>query len=57
MRNIFIVYMPPGNREAMVHYEDTIKNRVSQERIFKYLDFNLQNKLRDVFGNRPIAVW
>lgn len=57
MRNIFILYMPPGNREAMVHYEDTIKNKVTQERIFKYLDFNLQNRLREIFGNRPIAAW
>lgn len=57
MRNIFILYMPPGNNEAMVHYEDTIKKKVQQERIFKYLDFNLQNKLKDIFGDRSIAVW
>ncbi|MCK4453762.1 hypothetical protein KAU51_00190 [Candidatus Parcubacteria bacterium] len=57
MRNIFILYMPPGNSEVMVHYEDTIKNKVPQERIFKYLDFNLQNRLKNVFSNRSIAVW
>lgn len=57
MRNIFILYIPTGNYEALVHYDDTIKNKVSQERIFKYIDFNLQNKLRDVFGHRPIATW
>ena len=33
MRNIFILYMPLGNREAMVHYEDTIRKKVAPERI------------------------
>jgi len=41
----------------MIHYQDTIKNRVSQERIFKYVDNNLKRRLQDIFGNRPIAVW
>lgn len=57
MRNIFILYMAPGNHEQMVHYQDTIKNRVPQERLFKHLDHNLQSKLRNIFGNKPIAVW
>src|SRR3990170_5927661 len=55
--NIFILYMAPGNYEQMVHYEDTIKNKVSQDRIFKYLDFNLQNTLRNIFGDKSITVW
>lgn len=41
----------------MVHYIDTIQNKVSQELILKYLDFNLKNRLKDVFGNKNIAVW
>ncbi len=49
--------MPPGNGEAMIHYQDTIKNRVSQERIFKFIDRNLQSKLRNIFGDNPIATW
>lgn len=49
--------MPVGNHEAMVHYEDTIKNKVSQERIFKYIDINLQSRLKNIFGNKPISVW
>lgn len=49
--------MPKGNPEAMVHYQDTILNKVSQERIFKYVDSNLENRLRNIFGNKPIAVW
>lgn len=57
MKNIFILYMPPGNGEAMIHYQDTIKNRVSQERIFKYLDHTLQNRLQNIFGDSPIATW
>jgi hypothetical protein len=57
MRNIFILYMAPGNYEQMVHYEDTIKNKVSQDRLFNYLDFNLQNKTRRIFDKKPIAVW
>lgn len=57
MVNIFLVYMAPGNFEQMIHYEDTIKNRVSQDRIFKYVDFNLQNKIRNIFCNKPVAIW
>lgn len=57
MKNIFILYMPPGNYEAMVHYEGTIKNKVSQERIFKYVDDNLRDRLRNIFGKEPIATW
>ncbi len=57
MHNIFMVYMAPGNYEQMVHYEDTIKNKVPQERILRYLDRNLQNRLREVFINKPVAIW
>jgi hypothetical protein len=57
MRNIFVLYMAPGNYEQMVHYEDTIKNRVSQERLLNYLDLNLQDKVRNIFAKKPIAVW
>ena len=57
MRNIFILYMAPGNYEQMVHYQDTIKNKVAQERIFRFVNFNFQSTLRNIFGNKPIAVW
>jgi hypothetical protein len=57
MRNIFILYIPTGNYEAQVHYQDTIKNRVEPSRIFRYVDFNFQSTLKSIFGNRKIAVW
>lgn len=57
MRNIFILYMPPGNGEAMVHYEDTIRKKVAPERIFAHADSSLRKRLEIVFGNNPIAVW
>ena len=57
MRNIFILYMAPGNYEQMVHYQDTIKNKVNQEKFFRYINLNLQSTLRNIFGNKPIAVW
>lgn len=37
MRNVFLIYMPPDNMEAMVHYEDTIKNKVAAQRILPHL--------------------
>jgi len=40
-----------------VHYQDTIVNKVSPERIFKYIDHNLRSRLLQIFGNKPIAVW
>lgn len=57
MRNIFFLYIPPGNYEALVHYQDTIINKVSQERIFKYIDSRLKSHLLNIFGKKPIAVW
>lgn len=57
MRNIFFLYIPPSNMEALVHYQDTIVNKVSPERIFKYIDHNLRSRLLQIFGNKPIAVW
>ena len=49
--------MPSGNHEALIHYQDTIKNKVLQERVFKYVDANLRNSLSNIFGNKPIATW
>lgn len=57
MPNIFLLYMPPGNAEAMIHYEHTIRQGVSLERISRYLSADMVRKLRDLFGDRPIAVW
>ena len=57
MRNIFLLIMPPGNLEAMVHYEDTIRNKVAFERIAPHVSSNIARKLQQVFGPRPIAVW
>ena len=55
--NIFIVYMPPGNAEAMVHYEDTIKNRVALDRIYPHLTREQADTVRKLFGQSPVAVW
>lgn len=57
MRNIFILYMPPGNVEAMVHYEDTIRNKVAPSRILPLVSLNVSRKLNQIFGQRPVAVW
>jgi hypothetical protein len=57
MRNIFIVYMPPNNLEAMAHYRDTIQHKVPLERVAKFLSRDNVEKLKSVFGPRRIAVW
>lgn len=57
MRNVFLLYMPPSNAEAMVHYQDTIVNRVPLERMSPFLPGALTAKLRGTFQTRPIAVW
>ena len=57
MKNIFILYIPKGNHEALVHYEDTIKKKILPERIYQHVDSNLRHKLSSIFGNKPIAVW
>jgi hypothetical protein len=50
MGNVFLLYIPPGNHEAMVHYEDTIKNGVSLRQISKFIPPALRDSLRKVFG-------
>jgi hypothetical protein len=57
MSNVFLLYMPPGNAEAMVHYQDTIKNKVSLDRISKFVPRDFRAKLTTVFGNSSVAVW
>jgi hypothetical protein len=57
MRKIFLLYMPPGNAEAMVHYQDTIRNKVAFDRIARHMSSTLGRKLQQVFGPHPIAVW
>jgi hypothetical protein len=57
MRNIFLLYMPPGNTEAMVHYQDTIRNKVAFERIAPHVSSSLARNLQQVFGPHSIAVW
>lgn len=56
-KNIFLVYMPLNNLEAMAHYRDTIQNRVGLDRIVRYLSRDQVSRVRQIFGNRPIAVW
>jgi hypothetical protein len=57
MRNAFLLYMPPGNDLAMVHYEDTIKQKVSLQRLSGFIGQDLRARLISVFGPNPIAVW
>src|SRR5207253_2500192 len=49
--------MPPGNATAMVHYEETIKQRVPLSRISPHVSANLRAKLLAIFCDFPIAVW
>lgn len=57
MKNIFFLYIPPGNFEAKIHYEDTIIKKVAQQRILRFVDQNMKNYLKRVFQDNPIAVW
>jgi len=57
MRNIFLLYMPPTNVEAMTHYRDTIEQRVQLQRIAPFVSRDVGGRLRTIFGDRPIAVW
>jgi hypothetical protein len=57
MRNIFLIYIPSANSEALIHYEDTIKKKVLSERIYPFINPELRDTLRNIFDNKPIAVW
>jgi hypothetical protein len=55
--NVFLLYIPPGNPQAMVHYQDTIVNRVTLGRVSPFVSPNLKARLIGLFGSKPIAVW
>ncbi len=57
MHNAFLLYMPPANAQAMVHYEDTIKKKVPLQRLSRFITQDLRSRLISVFGANPIAVW
>ncbi len=57
MPNIFLLYMPPGNAEAMLHYEQTIRIGVTLDKISRFLPDELRRRLRELFADGPIAVW
>lgn len=57
MANVFLLYMPPGNAEAMVHYQDTIKQAVPLTRIAPHVSANLRAKLISICGHSSIPVW
>lgn len=57
MPNVFLLYVPPGNAEAMVHYQDTIKNKVPLPRIAEFVSRDLHARLIGIFGDSPVAVW
>jgi hypothetical protein len=57
MRNIFMLYIPPGNAEAMVHYEDTIRRKVDPQRIYGFVSRETTAKLKSIFEGQKIAVW
>lgn len=57
MKNIFLVYIPASNHEAMVHYQDTIQRKVDPHRIYQFVNANQRERLNRIFGGRPIAVW
>lgn len=57
MHNAFLLYMPPGNAQAMVHYEDTIKKKVDLNRLSRFITPQLRARLISIFGPHPIAVW
>ncbi len=49
MRDIFFLYIPSNNTEAIIHYQDTIVNKVSQDLIFRLVDQNIRNYSKPVF--------
>jgi hypothetical protein len=57
MKNIFLLYIPPTNHEAVVHYEETIRAKVNPERIHRHISSELRRQLDHVFSGHPIAVW
>lgn len=52
-----MLYMPPNNPEAMVHYESTIRRRVPMIRVKRFLTPDVERELEGVFRSRDMAIW
>ncbi|MGA7801618.1 MAG: hypothetical protein WCC36_12490 [Gammaproteobacteria bacterium] len=57
MRNIFMMYIPPGNAQAVVNYEQTIVKKVAPDRVNRYVEPVLRQRLEQVFPGRPLTIW
>lgn len=56
-KNIFILYMPPSNREAMRHFEDTVDEGVPLAGIAEFLPSDMVARLDHVFARRLLTIW
>lgn len=57
MANVFLLYTPPGNAEAMVYYEDTIRRKVALSRIPPQCPFESACDPDIDLRPGPVAVW
>lgn len=57
MGNVFLVYMPPRNSAAMLHFRETIERPVEQTRLQRFLKQPERARIRELFGEKPVAVW
>lgn len=56
-KNIFILYMPPTNPEAMRHFLDTVERGVAPAEVARFLPEPTVARLEHVFGRRPLTIW
>lgn len=57
MKNIFMMYIPPTNHQALVNYEQTIVKKVTPDRVNRYVNPALRQQLEQVFAGRPLTIW
>jgi len=57
MRNLFILHLPLKEPSEIIHYNETIINRVQQAKISPYLSSKEAKIIKDVFDDAPLAIW
>lgn len=57
MRNLFILHLPLKDPSEIIHYNETIINRVEQTKISSFLSSELKTTISKNFDDAPLAIW
>lgn len=57
MKNIFVLHIDTENHEEMIHYNETVINKVEQNLINPLICEECKHTLKEAFSNFPVVAW